>query len=33
VVGYRGLDTQSNMLGGMARKLINLTEISCLVVK
>ncbi|OIO94074.1 MAG: hypothetical protein AUK03_07220 [Anaerolineae bacterium CG2_30_64_16] len=33
VVGYRGLDTQSNMLGGMARKLINLTTISCLVVK
>lgn len=33
LVGFRGLDTRANMLGSMARKLINVSEVSCLVVK
>ena len=32
VIGHRGLDSQSNMLGSVARKLINMTQRSCLIV-
>ncbi len=32
IIGHRGLDTQTNMLGSVARKLINMTDKSCLVV-
>jgi len=32
VLGHRGLDTQSNMLGSVSRKLVNMTDKSCLVV-
>lgn len=33
VVGHRGLGTRGKMLGSMARKLLNMTQVSCLVVK
>ncbi len=33
VIGHRGLGTQSQMLGSMARKLLNLTPVPCLVVR
>ena len=32
VIGHRGLDSQSDMLGSVARKLINMTQLSCLIV-
>ncbi len=32
VIGHRGLDSQSDMLGSVARKLINMTHLSCLIV-
>ncbi len=32
VIGHRGLDSQSNMLGSVVRKLINMTQRSCLIV-
>lgn len=32
ILGHRGLGPQSGLLGGVARKLINMTTISCLVV-
>ena len=32
VIGHRGLGTHAEMLGSMARKLINMTKISCLIV-
>ncbi len=32
VIGHRGLDSQSDMLGSVARKLINMTLRSCLIV-
>ncbi len=32
VIGHRGLDSQSNMLGSVARKLVNMTQRSCLIV-
>lgn len=33
VIGHRGLGTHGNMLGSMARKLTNLTTVSCLIVR
>ena len=33
VIGYRGLGTHGKMLGSMARKLTNLTTVSCLIVR
>ena len=33
VIGHRGLGTHGEMLGSMARKLLNMTEVSCLVVQ
>jgi nucleotide-binding universal stress UspA family protein len=32
VIGHRGLGTEASFLGSVARKLINMTKISCLVV-
>ena len=32
VIGHRGLGTQAGFLGSVARKLVNMTKISCLVV-
>ena len=32
VIGHRGLGTRGEMLGSMARKLLNMTRVSCLVV-
>lgn len=32
VLGQRGLETQSNLLGGVARKVTNMAGVSCLVV-
>ncbi len=33
VIGHRGLGTHGEMLGSMARKLLNMTGISCLVIR
>ncbi|OQY22829.1 MAG: universal stress protein [Chloroflexi bacterium] len=33
VIGHRGLGTRGEMLGSMARKLLNMTKVSCLVVR
>ena len=33
VIGHRGLGTRGEMLGSMARKLLNMTGISCLVIR
>ena len=33
VIGHRGLGTRGQMLGSVARKLLNMTEITCLVVR
>ena len=33
VIGHRGLGTRGEMLGSMARKLLNMTGVSCLVVR
>lgn len=33
VVGYRGLNTRGNMLGSVVRKLLHVSEKSCLVIK
>ncbi len=33
VVGYRGLATEGNLLGGVARKLLHVAGVSCLVVR
>jgi len=33
VIGHRGLGTHGNMLGSVARKLTNLTVVSCLIVR
>ena len=33
VIGYRGLGTHGKMLGSVARKLTNLTAVSCLIVR
>ncbi len=33
VIGYRGLGTHGKMLGSVARKLTNLTTVSCLIVR
>lgn len=33
VVGYRGLASDSNLLGSVARKLLHVTGVSCLVVR
>jgi nucleotide-binding universal stress UspA family protein len=32
VIGHRGLGTEASFLGSVARKLVNMTKISCLVV-
>jgi nucleotide-binding universal stress UspA family protein len=32
VLGYRGLQPHSGLMGGVARKLVNMTSISCLIV-
>lgn len=32
VIGHRGLDSQSDLLGSVARKLINMTQRSCLII-
>ena len=32
VIGHRGIDTQSDMLGSVARKLVNMTKFSVLIV-
>ena len=31
VIGHRGLDSQGDMLGSVARKLINMTHRACLI--
>ncbi len=33
VVGYRGLTTEDDLLGGVVRKLLHVTKVSCLVVR
>lgn len=33
VIGHRGLGTRGEMLGSMARKLLNMTQVSCLVIR
>ena len=33
VVGYRGLATETDVLGGVTRKLLSMTKVSCLVVR
>lgn len=33
VIGYRGLGTHENFLGSMARKLLNISPVSCMVVR
>jgi nucleotide-binding universal stress UspA family protein len=33
VIGYRGLGTHGKMLGSVARKLTNLSAVSCLIVR
>lgn len=33
VIGYRGLGTHDDFLGGMARKLLNISPVSCMIVR
>jgi len=32
VIGHRGLDPHDSLLGGVARKIVNMTSTSCLIV-